>query len=74
MEQIINHDLYAMKGAYIQVKRKELQAQLREIQGSGSGENGNSAKLIEIIKRLKELDEIKTALSKQLGERIVLKM
>lgn len=74
LEQIINHDLYAMKGAYIQVKRKELQAQLREIQGSGSGENGNSAKLIEIIKRLKELDEIKTALSKQLGERIVLKM
>ena len=74
LEQIINHDLYAMKGAYIQVKRKELQAQLREIQGSGSGENGNSAKLIEIIKRLKELDEIKTALSKQLGERIVLTM
>lgn len=69
LNQLVLRDIYALKDAYIMQQIKDTQARLKEIQTSGDMEQA-----MELIKQLTRLNEIKNVLSKELGERIVLKM
>lgn len=69
LDQLIIRELYAMKDAYILHQIKDIQIQLKEAQL-----NKNLDLAFELMKKLTRLNEIKNILSKELGERIVLKM
>lgn len=69
LNQYVLRDIYGLKDAYIMQQIKGLQLKLKEIQHSGDMEQA-----MELIKQLTRLNEIKSVLSKELGERIVLKM
>ena len=69
LNQFVIRDIYAFKDAYVSHQIKELQNQLKETQTSG-----NLEQALEIMKQLARLNEIKSVLCKELGERIVLKM
>ncbi|RHJ83970.1 DNA primase [Parabacteroides sp. AM08-6] len=69
LDQLVIRELYAFKDAYILHKIKEIQGKLKELQT-----NGDMEQTIELMKKLTRLNEIKNALSKELGERIILKM
>ena len=69
MEQLVIHDIYALKEAYVMQKIKELQEKLKNVQNSEAMEE-----TLELMKQLTHLNEIKRAFSKELGERIILKM
>ena len=69
LDQLIIRELYAFKDAYILSRIKEIQEQIKEVQITG-----NLDKVFELMKKLTRLNEIKTVLSKELGERIILKM
>lgn len=69
LPQLVVRDLFALKDAYILRKIKEIQSKLKELQ---TADNWDEA--MEQMKELLRLNEIKNALSKELGERIVLKM
>ena len=69
LDQLIIRELYAFKDAYILLQIKEIQTQIKETQ-----KTGNMDQVFELMKKLTRLNEIKTVLSKELGERIILKM
>ena len=69
LDKLIIRELYAFKDAYILSRIKEIQEQIKEVQITG-----NLDKVFELMKKLTRLNEIKTVLSKELGERIILKM
>lgn len=69
LDQLVIRELYALKDAYILHQIKEIQIQLKNIQI-----NQDMDQAFELMKRLTRLNEIKTILSKELGERIILKM
>lgn len=69
LDQLVIKDIFALKDAYILRQIKEIQAKMKELQTSG-----NMDEAMELMKKLLRLNEIKNALSKELGERIVLKM
>lgn len=67
LDQLVVRELYAMKDVYILLQIKEIQTKLKEA-------SGNLEEALELMKKLTRLNEIKSALSKELGERIILKM
>lgn len=69
LDQLVVRELYGLKDAYILRKIKDIQAKLKEAQI-----NKDMDQAIELMKQLTRLNEIKNALSKELGERIILKM
>lgn len=69
LDQLVIRELYAMKDAYILRQIKEAQLGIKEAHAQG-----NEDKVFELMKQLTHLNEIKNVLSKELGERIVLKM
>lgn len=69
LDHLVLRDLYALKDAYILQKIKEIQVKIKEAQTEGKLEEA-----LEQMKQLTRLNEIKNVLSKELGERIVLKM
>lgn len=69
LEHLVLRDLYALKDAYILHQIKEIQAKIKETQSHGDMEG-----VLELMKQLTRLNEIKNVLCKELGERIVLKM
>lgn len=69
LDQLIIRELYAFKDAYILIQIKEIQTQIKEVQSTG-----NMEEVFKLMKKLTRLNEIKTILSKELGERIILKM
>ena len=62
-------EIYAIKDAYIIHQIKETQLAIKE-----AHLKGNEDQVFELMKKLTHLNEIKNVLSKELGERIVLKM
>lgn len=69
LDQFVIRDLYAMKDAYILRRIKEVQTGIKEAHAQG-----NEEMVFELMKQLTRLNEIKNVLSKELGERIILKM
>ena len=69
LDQLIIRELYAFKDTYILIQIKEIQTQIKEVQSTG-----NMEEVFKLMKKLTRLNEIKTILSKELGERIILKM
>lgn len=69
LDQLVPRDIYAFKDAYILQQFKEIQNKIKEAQVAG-----NLEEAMELMKQLARLNEIKSVLSKELGERIVLKM
>lgn len=69
LDQLVIRELYAMKDAYILHQIREIQTQVKEAQL-----NKDLDRAFELMKQLARLNEIKNILSKELGERIVLKM
>ena len=69
MEQLVIHDIYALKEVYVMQKIKEVQEKLKSVQSSEGMEE-----TLGLMKQLTHLNEIKRAFSKELGERIILKM
>lgn len=69
LDYLVLRDLYALKDAYILQQIKDVQLKIKEAQGGGKLEEA-----LEQMKQLTRLNEIKNVLSKELGERIVLKM
>lgn len=69
MEKAIVHDLFALKGAYLLQQIAQLNHRIKELQTEGRLDEA-----IELMKEQKQLNEIKVALSRELGDRIILKM
>lgn len=69
LEQNILQDLFALKDAYVLQQIKDLQQQIRNLQTSKSIEN-----IRPLLEQMKDLNEVKMALCKELGERIILKI
>ena len=69
LDQLVTREIYAMKDASILRQIKETQLGIKEAHAQG-----NEDKVFELMKQLTRLNEIKNVLSKELGERIVLKM
>lgn len=69
LDQLVIREIYAIKDAYIIHQIKETQLAIKE-----AHLKGNEDQVFELMKKLTHLNEIKNVLSKELGERIVLKM
>ncbi len=69
LDLLVPRDIYAFKEAYTIQQFKEIQNKIKELQ-----KEGNLEGTLELMKELSRLNEIKAVLSKELGERIVLKM
>ncbi|MCC8143800.1 MAG: DNA primase [Tannerellaceae bacterium] len=69
LPQLVPHEIFALKNAYIQYRIKEILIKMKEIQHSGDME-----KAFDLQRQFLKLNEMKDVLSKELGERIVLKM
>ena len=69
LDQLVLRELYAFKDAYILSQIKEIQLQIKNVQSKETMDQ-----VFELMKKLTRLNEIKNALSKELGERIILKM
>lgn len=69
LDQLVLRELYAFKDAYILSQIKEFQLQIKNLQSKDTMDQ-----VFELMKKLTRLNEIKNALSKELGERIILKM
>ena len=63
------HDLFALKGAYLLRQIADVNRRIKALQNEGRIDEA-----IELMKEQKQLNEIKVALSRELGERIILKM
>ncbi len=68
LDQYVTQDLFAFKEAYILRKIKEKQDELKNISPD------DMDKMLSVMKELSKLNDIKKILSKELGERIILKM
>lgn len=69
LDHLIIREIYALKDAYIIHQIKEIQLGIKDAYAKG-----NEDEVFELMKKLTHLNEIKNVLSKELGERIVLKM
>lgn len=69
LDQLVIRELFGFKDTYIREQIKQIQSAIKTHQQSGDMEQ-----VFECMKQLTRLNEIKNALSKELGERIVLKM
>lgn len=69
LEKAIVHDLFALKGIYLLQQIADVNRRIKELQTAGRIDEA-----IELMKEQKQLNEIKIALSRELGERIILKM
>lgn len=69
LDQYVPRDLYALKDAYIKHQIKIIQNAIKKAQAED-----NMEEIIKQIQEMSKLNEIKDVLSKQLGERIILKM
>ena len=69
LDLLVPRDIYAFKEAYILHQIKELQSQIKTAQASGDMEG-----VMTLMARIAKLNEIKSVLCKELGERIVLRM
>ncbi len=69
LKQLIIHDLFGLKDAYIRHQINEISIKIKEIQLKG-----NSDEIIQFMRELDSLNILKMALSKKVGERIILKM
>ena len=69
LETLIPRELYAFKEAYIMQQIKTVQQEIKAHQ-----EANDMEAVFESMKKLTRLNEIKGVLSKELGERIILKM
>lgn len=68
LDQLVVRDLFAFKEAYIMRQLKEKQEQLKQLSSA------DPEQIMTVMKEIAQLNEIKKVLSKELGERIVLKM
>lgn len=68
LDQLVVHDLFAFKEAYIMRQLKEKQEQLKQLSSA------DPEQIMTVMKEIAQLNEIKKVLSKELGERIILKM
>jgi len=69
LDQYVIRDLYALKAAYIKHKIKTVQNKIKKAQNEN-----NADEILLQMKELSHLNGIMSVLSKELGERIVLKM
>ncbi len=69
LDLLVPRDIYAFKEAYILYQIKELQSQIKTAQAAGDMEG-----VMTLMARIAKLNEIKSVLCKELGERIVLRM
>ena len=69
LEKAVVHDLFALKGAYLLRQIADVNRRIKALQNEGRIDEA-----IELMKEQKQLNEIKVALSRELGERIILKM
>lgn len=69
LDLLVPRDIYAFKEAYIFHQIKELQSQIKTAQAAGDMEG-----VMTLMARIAKLNEIKSVLCKELGERIVLRM
>lgn len=68
LDQLVVRDLFAFKEAYIMRQLKEKQEQLKQLSSA------DPEQIMTVMKEITQLNEIKKVLSKELGERIILKM
>ena len=68
-ERKISHDLFSLKNAFIMQQISDISNEIRDLQ-----KRGETDESIKLMKKLHRLNEIKSALCKELGERIILKM
>lgn len=68
LPHFVLYDLFAFKDAYVLHQIKEVQSQIKKAQTEG-----DFNRVLELMKQLTHLNEIKNVLNKELGERIVLK-
>lgn len=68
LDQLVVRDLFAFKEAYIMRQLKEKQEQLKQLSST------DPEQIMTVMKEIAQLNEIKKVLSKELGERIILKM
>ena len=68
LDLIVPREVFALKDAYILRQIKEIQHQIKETEAST-----DMAKIMELMQQLTQLNEVKSILAKELGERIVLK-
>ena len=68
LDQLVVRDLFAFKEAYIMRQLKEKQEQLKQ------HASADPEQIMTVMKEIAQLNEIKKVLSKELGERIILKM
>ena len=66
---VLRRDIFSLKEAYIIQKINQINKQIKELQNSG-----NIEEAIKLIAEQQQLNKIKILLSKELGERIILKM
>lgn len=69
LDLLVPRDIYAFKEAYILHQIKELQSKIKTAQAAGDMED-----VMTLMARIAKLNEIKSVLCKELGERIVLRM
>ena len=69
IERSISHDLFALKEAYTLQQIKDVDKEMKDLQA-----RGNIDEAIALMKELTRLNTQKIKLSKELGERIILKM
>lgn len=69
LDQLVVRDIFALKDAYIIRQIKETLGKMKDAQATNDWEQA-----MELMKELTRLNDIKAVLSKELGERIVLKM
>lgn len=68
LDQIVVRDIFALKEAYILNEIKQKEEELKHLSSD------ETDKMFAIMKEITQLNEIKKILSKELGERIILKM
>ena len=68
LDQLVVRDLFAFKEAYIMRQLKEKQELLKQLSSA------DPEQIMTVMKEIAQLNEIKKVLSKELGERIILKM
>ncbi|MDR1623448.1 MAG: DNA primase [Tannerellaceae bacterium] len=69
LHQMISHDVFGFKEAYIRKQINEIGLKIKELQ-----KTADLGQVVTLMKEQDELNEIKKALNKRIGERIILKM
>ncbi|MDR1161362.1 MAG: DNA primase [Tannerellaceae bacterium] len=69
LHQMISHDVFGFKEAYIRRQINDIGQKIKELQ-----KTADLDQVVTLMKEQDELNEIKKALNKRIGERIILKM